>query len=235
MTARFDAVVVTCEHASRAVPRRWAHVLPRAVVARAGHAAVDIGAAPLARRLADALDAPLFTARATRLLVDLNRSVGHPRLWSPWTRTLPADARAEILATYYEPYRHAVAEAVARGRRGGATVLHVSVHSFTPVLDGDVRDVDLALLYDPGRRAEKALARAWLAALRDELPELRVRANAPYRGTSDGHTTALRRRFADERYLGVEIEVNQALVATPAWRRVGGAVVETLHALSEVW
>jgi len=33
--------------------------------------------------------------------------------------------------------------------------------------------------------------------------------NRPYLGTSDGHTTSLRKEFRDESYLGIEIEVNQ--------------------------
>jgi hypothetical protein len=45
---------------------------------------------------------------------------------------------------------------------------------------------------------------------------LRVRMNAPYRGTSDGFTTQLRRRYAATRYWAFEIETNQALLRTPA-------------------
>jgi hypothetical protein len=36
--------------------------------------------------------------------------------------------------------------------------------------------------------------------------------NYPYRGTSDGFTAALRKRYAEDSYLGLEIEVNQALL-----------------------
>jgi hypothetical protein len=36
-----------------------------------------------------------------------------------------------------------------------------------------------------------------------------VRRNYPYRGWSDGLTTALRRRFAERAYVGIELEVNQ--------------------------
>jgi len=33
--------------------------------------------------------------------------------------------------------------------------------------------------------------------------------NRPYLGSSDGHTTSLRKEFGGESYLGIEIEVNQ--------------------------
>ena len=37
-----------------------------------------------------------------------------------------------------------------------------------------------------------------------------MRRNYPYRGTSDGQVVELRRRFRDGRYLGIELELNQA-------------------------
>jgi hypothetical protein len=42
-----------------------------------------------------------------------------------------------------------------------------------------------------------------------------VRFNYPYRGVNDGFTTANRRVFAPQEYLGVEIEVNQKLLLDP--------------------
>ena len=35
-------------------------------------------------------------------------------------------------------------------------VLHVAVHSFTPVLHGERRNADVGLLYDPARPRERA-------------------------------------------------------------------------------
>ena len=36
--------------------------------------------------------------------------------------------------------------------------------------------------------------------------------NYPYTGTSDGHTTALRGKFPQTRYAGLEFEFNQAWI-----------------------
>jgi hypothetical protein len=38
-------------------------------------------------------------------LVDLNRSLGHPRLYGEATRRAPAAVRREIVARHYFPYR----------------------------------------------------------------------------------------------------------------------------------
>jgi hypothetical protein len=55
-----------------------------------------------------------------------------------------------------------------------------------------------------------------------------VRRNAPYRGDSDGLTSALRRERSAERYLGIELELNQRLIATAAQRRAVAAAIAAL-------
>ena len=91
----------------------------------------------------------------------------------------------------------------------GDVVVHLSVHSFTPVFEGRERGTDLSLLYDPSRPGERALAAAWVEGLRRRLPGRSIRRNHPYRGTSDGLTTWLRREAGGEGYLGIEVEVSQ--------------------------
>jgi predicted N-formylglutamate amidohydrolase len=166
----------------------------------------------LARDLAAALDAPLHLSTQTRLLVDLNRSAHNPAVFSERTRVLPRPQRMELLEAHHTPHRGRVDEAV-RGLSGrGSTVVHLAVHTFTPVLDGKVRGADVALLYDPARARERTLCRLWVGALKRRFPDLSVRRNQPYRGDSDGLTTWLRSRHSEEDYVGVEIEVNQRLL-----------------------
>jgi predicted N-formylglutamate amidohydrolase len=106
----------------------------------------------------------------------------------------------------------------------------VSSHSFTPVLDNHVRTADVGILYDPRRTGERALAVSWKSAFVTAAPELRVRRNYPYEGKNDGLTASLRRRHPAERYVGIELELNQALVKgdTHEWRRARNAIVDTL-------
>ncbi|MHB1194945.1 MAG: N-formylglutamate amidohydrolase [Longimicrobiales bacterium] len=206
------ALLVTCEHGGNRVPAPWAHVFAAAAGALTTHRGWDPGALPLARELARILRAPLRSATVTRLLVDLNRSPHHPRVFSEWTRGLPAAERALLLARHHARYRDAVEGDVAEQVRRGRRVVHLGVHSFTPVLDGVARRADLALLYDPRRPLERALCSAWAHELARALPHLAVRRNQPYRGASDGLTTWLRQRFPAEGYLGIEIEVSQRLL-----------------------
>ena len=129
-----------------------------------------------------------------------------------------------MLREYYEPHRALVEKSVkaALGQTGAA--LHLGVHTFTPVMNGSVRRVDVGLLYDPARKLERNWATAWRTTLRKRRPDLVVRRNYPYLGVSDGLTTSLRRQLATANYAGLELEVNQR------WFRLGGDSWEKLQA-----
>lgn len=227
---RRPLLLLSCEHAVNAIPANWHGLFAGQQALLDSHRGVDIGALEAARRLARRLDAPLLAARWSRLLVDLNRSPGHPRLFAPQVRALPAAAREHILASCYHPYRETlrarIAAAIATGRR----VVHVSVHSFTPVLDGITRRCDIGLLYDPARSREKSLCLRWQQALGKHGAGLVVRRNYPYRGTADGLVTALRREFPPDRYSGIELEINQlhALGPRAAWLHLVNGLGSTL-------
>lgn len=207
------AVLVTCEHGGNRVPAEWRALFQGHDALLRSHRGWDPGALAAARVMARALSAPLVASRTTRLLVDLNRASG--RAWSPLSRPLPRRQREGILQAHWRPYREAVESRVSTHVQAGQAVLHVSMHSFTPVLDDVARNADVGLLYDPSRGAERAVADAWAHAIRQLAPALRVRRNYPYLGIADGLATHLRRRFDGERYAGIELELNQALATGP--------------------
>lgn len=185
----------------------------------------------MARSLARAFAAPLVASTISRLVIDLNRSIGHPRLFSAATRGVPATVREEIVAQCYGSYRarveHLVRHSVSRGRR----VIHISSHSFTPEWNGKARRADVGLLYDPNRHGESELCARWQASLAGFVPELRVRRNYPYAGKGDGLTAYLRRRFPQGAYVGVELEVNQSIVfaAGPRWTALRRVLIDALR------
>ena len=106
-----------------------------------------------------------MTSTVSRLVIDLNRSIGHPQLWSAATRGAPRSCATSIVERHYRPYRAEVERLVRRSLSRGRRVIHVSSHSFTPVLDGKMRRADVGLLYDPRRRGEAELVRRWKASL----------------------------------------------------------------------
>jgi len=231
---RVDALVLACEHASKRVPLRFQKLFRRRESLLDSHRGWDPGALELAHHLARQFEAPLFRGVVTRLLVDLNRSLPSPTLFSEYALRLEEKQRLDLLARYWEPYRHAVRRCLEEELERGRTVLHFSVHSFTPKLRGEARRTDVGLLFDPARSAEARFCRALRAALQRELPELRIDMNEPYSGVSDGLTTTLRAEFPKTRYLGIEFEVNQRFARgeRERWRalqrKIGRALEQTL-------
>jgi predicted N-formylglutamate amidohydrolase len=226
-----DSFVVTCEHGGNRIPRAyrrwfatWRDVLET-------HRGWDPGALLLAKEFAAAFAGPLVESTTSRLLVDLNRSIGNPDLFSDAVPREPPGLRTEIVTTHYFPYRERAENLVEQAVRRGHRVVHVSSHSFTPVLDGEVRTADVGLLYDPARPLEAALCARWKQVLADLAPGLRVRRNHPYLGKGDGLASHLRKRFSSAAYVGVELEVNQAIVFGPAsrWKALRGHLVESLR------
>jgi predicted N-formylglutamate amidohydrolase len=230
-------LLITCEHAGKRVPREYRSLFAGQDALLDTHRGWDPGALTLAREMAVAFDASLFYSETTRLLIDLNRSIGNPELYSEFSKPLPPAARRDIVVRHYRPHHEPIErwmkEAMATGRR----VVHIASHSFTPVLNGHVRTADIGLLYDPGRGSEAEFSNRWIEALHAARPDLRLRRNYPYLGKSDGLTFRLRRRYPPDVYIGIELEVNQQFVRTGGvgWRKVRTVLVETLgQALDDV-
>jgi predicted N-formylglutamate amidohydrolase len=225
-------LIISCEHATNDVPKAFAALFKGEEALLATHRGFDPGAAELAERFACSLGAPLERSLVTRLIVDLNRSEYNPSLFSKFTGSLHAETRQAILNKYYRPFRARVLSLAEEDIEHFGRVVHLSVHSFTPELDGVARQADIGLLYDPSRGGERRLVRRWKDELERRAGDLLVRLNYPYRGTADGHVTALRSRFSEESYLGVELEVNQnrALGPREAWDELQVVIVESFAA-----
>jgi len=226
-------LVVSCEHGGNDIPPAYEQLFREHGAVLGTHLGLDVGAADVARGISSRLGAPLCLSTTTRLLVDLNRSIGNRSLFSQITRSLPPEERRAIIDEHYIPYRRRVEAAVAEAVEHGGRVLHLSVHTFTPVLRGEVRLADIGLLSDPRRALERSIALAWQADLRSRLPALKVRLNYPYRGVSDGFTTHLRRLFPPDVYAGIELEVNHkhATGDAGAWKRLRETIARSLEAV----
>jgi predicted N-formylglutamate amidohydrolase len=223
-------LVITCEHGGNRIPAPYRNLFHAHQALLDSHRGYDPGALIMARELATAFAAPLVASTVSRLLVDLNRSVGHPRLHSEATRKAPAEVRQQILKHYYQPYRAQAERFVRQAIADHGLVIHLSSHSFTPELDGKVRDADIGLLYDPARPGEADLCERWKASLEACASDLTVRRNYPYAGKGDGLTVWFRRRLPPGAYVGIELEVNQKHVVRAGrhWTAMRKTIVESL-------
>ena len=204
-------LVLTCEHAFPDIPGEYRILFRDNSKVLETHEGYDPGAFDLFEKLRSLASFSEYQVIG-RLLVEVNRSVTHPSLFSRFTKILDNQKKKALLDAYYHPYRFKVETEIKQMISQGHQVLHLSIHSFTPILRGEVRNCDFGLLYDPSRYAEKEYASRLKAGLMQEKPELKVRFNYPYLGKADGFTTYLRKKFP-ENYSGIEIELNQKWVS----------------------
>ncbi len=233
MTLRPITVLLTCEHGGHQVPPDYRKLFAPHRDLLKTHRGWDPGTKELAEQWQRTLRCGLHVATITRLLVDLNRSAQHRSVFSEITHQLPAHEKLDLLNIYHTPHRSCITEAVRSAIASGQRVLHVGVHSFTPVLKNEVRNADVSLLYDPASRWEVELSNRWRTALKTSLVQPRVRLNYPYRGYTDGLTTTLRKLFPADCYAGIEIEVNQAIPLSggTSWRNYRAACIDSFSEL----
>ncbi len=228
-TTKPNLVLITCEHGGNQIPPELDALVPqsRRNVLNT-HAGLDIGALWIARKISESLGVKLIYSEISRLVVDLNRSA---RMYGsfyhnikPFTQTLTAQ---ELLGRYYWPYRMEVEEFLNQTLKSHESMLHLSIHSFTPKLKKEIRKAEIGILYDPHRPLEKEIAAKLKARLQVHAPppikfdgvesskkhSWRIRLNYPYTGVSDGFTSYLRKRFSETQYAGIEIEFNQSWTA----------------------
>jgi len=224
-------LVITCEHGGNRIPAPYRELFRAHQALLDSHRGYDPGALIMARALARIFAAPLVAATVSRLLIDLNRSLGHPHLYCEATRKLPVEVRQRILKLYYQPYRAQAERFVRQAIADRGLVIHLSSHSFTPELDGKVRDADIGLLYDPARPGEADLCARWKTFLEACSLDLTIRRNYPYAGKGDGLTAWFRRRLPPGAYMGIELEVNQkhVLRAGRHWTAMRKAILESLR------
>lgn len=202
-------LVITCEHGGNMIPHEiqpYIFIPPEILHSHQGY---DIGALDCSRDLYNYLKQHFnilyLTNNQTRLLIDYNRSIHHPQLFSKYSKTLPK-RYIENLLNDYSKFRTNVKTYIEESIKSNITVIHLSIHSFTPIWKGKTRKTEIGILFDPLRIEEQKFA----SILRSQIP-LICHFNLPYRGTSDGHTQSLRNQFI-KKYLGIEIEINQKFI-----------------------
>lgn len=207
--------LVTCDHATNRVPACiGGGSLGIAPADMARHIAWDVGAAGVARNLAERLDTPAILSRFSRLVIDPNRGEDDPTLiMKLYDGTIiPANRHADAaeadrrLNAFYRPYHRAYAALAAR--RPDTAIC--AVHSFTPRLNGrGHRPWQVGVLYS---HRDERLALPLIARLRGL--GLCTGDNEPYAGHLDGD--AIDRHALGPGRPNVLIEIRNDLIADEA-------------------
>jgi predicted N-formylglutamate amidohydrolase len=205
--------LIVCDHASRRIPRQLGKLgLTDDDLLR--HIAWDIGAAAVARRMADQLDAFVITQSYSRLVIDCNRPPRSPqsivtlseRTHVPGNENLSAHAVDQRIEEIFAPYHARIVRELDQRQQEGRRTIVVTMHSFTPVFLDQTRSLHAGVLYNHDTR----FAHHVLAQLRED-PELLVGDNAPYRA-SEATDYALVVHGEKRGLACVELEVRQDLI-----------------------
>ncbi|PTU28288.1 N-formylglutamate amidohydrolase [Stenotrophobium rhamnosiphilum] len=209
-----SAYFLICDHAGTRIPEKLDSLgLPEAEVQR--HIGWDIGAAALALKLADKLDATVILQPYSRLVIDCNRPLNSPdsiakiseRTLIPGNQHISKNDAQKRRDEIFTPYHRRIREELdSRESRGQAMVL-IAVHSFTPVYLDQKRPWHVGVLYNRDAR----LAHLLSAALRAE-EDLVVGENEPYSVSDETDYTVP--EYGERRKIPhVEIEIRQDLIA----------------------
>ncbi|SEK69418.1 Predicted N-formylglutamate amidohydrolase [Roseovarius nanhaiticus] len=211
------AALILCEHASHRIPADY-DGLGLSDEAATSHAAWDPGARDLALHLMRRLDGTLVASTVSRLVYDCNRppeaASAMPEkselIEVPGNARLTQAQRDRRTEAVYRPFCAAVtAQIEARAARTQPTAI-ITVHSFTPVYYGQMRETEVGILHD----ADSALADAMLKA-GAKLERRGLHRNRPY-GPEDGVTHSLQIHGMANDLPNVMIEVRNDLLQTPA-------------------
>ena len=207
-----SSTLLVCDHASSRFPEALGD-MGLDPFARRCHLAIDIGAGALTERLSESLGVTAVLAQYSRLVVDCNRQLLDPSaflvfgdgIFVPGNNNLSEVEKKRRSDAIYWPYHNAISDQVLRLRSIGPPPLFVSIHSFTPVLNGVSRSWEMGVLWD----ADEEGARIVIEELRSA--GYRVGDNEPYSGkapqdfTVDPHAEGNALRHA-------AIEIRQDLI-----------------------
>ena len=219
-------LLLVCEHASSFIPSQFNNLQLSDDVLHS-HAALDIGAYNLAQIISQLLDAPLISTAVSRLIYDCNRPFGaegaipeKSEIFDiPGNQNLDETKTRDRFEKYYLPFEAAVSSRLAEFT---APPLFITIHSFTPVYHGEVRNVDIGVICDDDSR----LADQMVMLARNHTA-LCVEANAPY-GPEDGVTHTLGLHGNSNGLLNAMIEVKNDLLGTEQKRQEIAVTLATM-------
>nr|WP_298686628.1 N-formylglutamate amidohydrolase [uncultured Dongia sp.] len=210
-------LILFCDHAGRAFPRKLGNLgLSQAELDQ--HIAWDIGIAGVAAILSRNLDAPCAMANYSRLVIDCNRRLDDPtsiaqesdRTYIPGNAGLDAKARAQRAQEIFRPYHIAVDKLIKAKLAGGVLPAILSLHSFTPVMNGFQRPWHFGVLWNRDPRLPVPL----MARL-TQLPNVTVGDNEPYSGR-DEHGFSIIAHAEEMSLPHALIEIRQDLISDEA-------------------
>lgn len=221
------SLILSCEYAGNQVPIRYRSLFPTDEILNSPEG-WDAGALDITVALSEALDVSCFTHQTTRLLVDVNRSLSNPHLFSAFTIGLGDEDKQLLLDKYYFPYRLRVEHALAMLPK---PVVHLSIRTLPTVFQESVYLTDIGIVFDSQRTSEKTMALQLMSSLEQIPGDFRIDLKDSSDNAPDGFIAYLRTRFSEEEYVGITVEINEKLLAPEVIEKVTSTLLISLLAL----
>lgn len=239
---------LTCEHASRLIPREYPRYLG---LSRADFSQVkdvdDIGALDLTRELLKRYEASYLWATISRAVLDVNRQlVENPAntfhacamrqqllterdgvevmIDVPINQINPKQEEKRRFQEIAVPYQSRAKEIVDVLRKHHEKIILVQVHSFFREYNGEKRKTDIGILF---REKHRARARKVRGAMRRVSGTYQIDLNKPYDIAKAGSMRVAMDQFEDDQDVTILIvEVANDLLRTPAAIRKMSRIVQ---------
>ena len=175
--------LIVCDHASNRIPEALG-TLGLSKKDREKHIAWDPGTEIIGRYLSEQLDAPAFFSTFSRIVVDVNRGANSPECMRevydhvpvPGNVNLSRAEKKQRIDEIFNPYHKNLAAQVQRFLKKKRVPMIISVHSFTPEIDGYRRPWHIGILWNK----EDDIAVKLVDNLRAQNPTMIVGENEPY-------------------------------------------------------
>lgn len=176
-------LILTCEHASSAIPEHYLN-LGLSAEQLDTHIARDKGCKEVTIALANKLGCCAFLGNYSRLLIDLNRRENEAELIVEVSDDIVISGNRQIsdsekenrIKTYYRPYYQAILNKIQTLKMQGIEPRIFSVHGFTPQLKGGIfRPWNAGILYIQQTPLSQKLLNGF-----QNYKDLKIDSNVPY-------------------------------------------------------
>lgn len=178
-----NSLILTCEHASSAIPEQYQN-LGLSAEQLDTHIARDKGCKEVTVALAKKLGCCAFLGNYSRLLIDLNRRENEAELIVevsdnvviPGNINITDSEKEKRIKNYYRPYYQAILNKIQTLKMQGIEPRIFSVHGFTPQLkNGPFRPWNAGVLYIQQTPLSQRLLKGF-----HNYTDLKIDSNVPY-------------------------------------------------------
>jgi len=226
-------IFISCEHASGTIPKKMGFFgVSKSELPEISNY-IDFGADVLSRMLARAFSARCIIPKYSRMVINLNKPIGHPKLINdncfgrriPGNENISKEGMSERVRKYYLPYHKRIRKEIELLRGRHRKVFYICVHTFFNK-PGKKWAMDIGILYR--YKKDSSFCRN-IKKLLEEKTNFTVKYNQPY----SAHKTAgytMNTYGKDRNIRCVEFEINDKhMKGSKSIEKIGRLLIDVLN------